>query len=51
MGGKWIPIELYKLSRHRVKKLITNITSNYVVENKPFLHITLKRNCADIEDF
>ena len=34
MEEELIPIRLRKLSTYQVKKLITNITANYVVDNK-----------------
>ena len=34
MEAELIPIDLKKLSIHQVKKLISNITANYVVDNK-----------------
>ena len=34
MEAELIPIDLRKLSTYQVKKLITNVTANYVVDNK-----------------
>ena len=34
MEAELIPIDLRKLSTYQVKKLIKNITANYVVDNK-----------------
>ena len=41
MEAELIPIDLRKLSSYQVKKLITSITANYVVDNNIIsLHIT-----------
>ena len=34
MEAELIPIDLRKVSTYQVKQLITNITANYVVDNK-----------------
>ena len=44
MEAELIPIDLRKLLTYQVKKLITNITANYVVDNK-HLFAYLKKFC------